>query len=345
MEYINKIVQASRISEGAQVLIHFWGEDSDKPIANEFMIAVAAMGATPVMLQQARSINRQIFKNAGVSAFSEEYFKRLEDFDMVLDIFAYQPVILGCELSREKMELYRQYMARLFHALMRVKRFAQIRIPTLENAEESGLDSEEYIRRMEQAYNVDYEALTRACLQERARMESYQKMILKTGKDCVLHLDLSGRRWRIDAGDGDWPCGEIYIAPREDRSNGSIWFQELYIKEQGHFTDVKLFVEAGRIIASNHAQITDYLQKLPCDCTVLCEFGLGMNPNVTDLCGYTVLDEKMAGSFHIAIGANHMFGGSNRAPIHMDFVGRKPFEIISADRSETDERDTDSVIF
>lgn len=43
-----------------------------------------------------------------------------------------------------------------------------------------------------------------------------------------------------------------------------------------------------------------------------------MNPNITDLCGYTVLDEKMSGTFHIAVGANEMFGGSNAASNHDD---------------------------
>ena len=43
---------------------------------------------------------------------------------------------------------------------------------------------------------------------------------------------------------------------------------------------------------------------------------------MTDLCGYTVLDEKMCGTFHIAAGSNHMFGGKNEASDHIDFVGR-----------------------
>ena len=46
-----------------------------------------------------------------------------------------------------------------------------------------------------------------------------------------------------------------------------------------------------------------------------------MNPNVTELCGYTPLDEKMYGTFHIAVGANNMFGGTNAASDHIDFVG------------------------
>lgn len=56
-----------------------------------------------------------------------------------------------------------------------------------------------------------------------------------------------------------------------------------------------------------------------------------MNPNVTDLCGYTLLDEKMAGTFHIAVGANTMFGSENRATDHGDFVGCGEVEVLARD--------------
>ena len=51
-----------------------------------------------------------------------------------------------------------------------------------------------------------------------------------------------------------------------------------------------------------------------------------MNPNIHSLCGYTLLDEKMAGTFHIAIGANTMFGGKNEASNHIDLVGNGQIE-------------------
>lgn len=50
-----------------------------------------------------------------------------------------------------------------------------------------------------------------------------------------------------------------------------------------------------------------------------------------DLCGYTLLDEKMARTFHIAVGANTMFGGENRATDHGDFVGRGEVELLARD--------------
>ena len=44
---ISKIVKASGVSAGEMVLIHFWGEDEDKEIANSFVVTVAEMGRPP----------------------------------------------------------------------------------------------------------------------------------------------------------------------------------------------------------------------------------------------------------------------------------------------------------
>lgn len=79
-ETIAKIVKASGVSTGELILIHFWGENADK--------TVAALGASPVVLQQARSVNREIFAGAKESCFDERYFGLFSKFDAVLDVFA-----------------------------------------------------------------------------------------------------------------------------------------------------------------------------------------------------------------------------------------------------------------
>ena len=317
---ISKIVKASGISAGEMVLIHFWGEDIDKEIANRFMAVVAEMGATPVLLQQSRSVNRDIFLAAKESCFNEKYFDLFTKFDAVLDVFTYRPVILGYEIDKDKFELYRKYMAQLFSKLMNCKRFTQIRIPTAANAEESGLEPQDYMQRMERAYDVDYTAVYEACKQAKDRFEGVNKVLLRTGEDCELSFELTDRVWHIDAGDGDLPCGEIYIAPVEDKTQGTVYFETFYL-DGAKYEHVRLHIKDGRIINSNQPEIAVFFEKQPRENRVVCELGFGMNPNVTDLCGYTVLDEKMCGTFHIAVGANYMFGGTNKASDHIDFIG------------------------
>lgn len=318
---IRSIVRASGVCPGEVVLVHFWGEDDDKQIANDFVCAVAESGASPVLLQQARSINQVLFENAEDSCFDDRYFYMFSNVDAVLDVFAYQPIVLGGKLRQEGLQRYRRYIARLFDCLMKCKRFAQIRIPTTANADESGLAPEDYIRRMTEAYDIDYAQLNSRCNEFVQRLEQLERLTLWTGTDCKLHFCLSGRTWHIDAGDGDWPCGEVYIAPVEDLTSGEVYFDRLYIEDQGVFDKVKIHIESGRALSSDHKDVDLFLKQLPEENSVVCELGFGMNPNVKDLCGYTVLDEKMAGTFHIAIGANTMFGGENKASIHLDLVG------------------------
>ena len=320
-DYIHKIVKASGVTAGETVLVHFWGEDADKGIANAFLASVAALGATPVLLQQARSVNREIFQNATADCFGEDYFEMFTRFDAVLDVFAYQPIVLGYELEEKQMTLYRKYVAGLFYSLVKAKRFTQIRIPTAANAEESALEPAEYIRRMETAYNIDYDKLLAVCTAAKRERESYSRYVLRTGDDCELMFDLTGRQWHVDAGDGDWPCGEIYIAPVEEKTAGKVFFHKLFLEDVGVFEKVTLIVEDGKLVSSDREEVTAFICGLSPEQAVVCELGLGMNPNVTEACGYTVLDEKMAGSFHIAIGANHMFGGQNEANMHIDLVG------------------------
>ena len=273
------------------------------------------------MLQQSRSVNRDIFLAAKESCYEEKYFDLFSSFDAVLDVFAYRPVILGYEIDNDKFELYRRYMAQLFSKLMTCRRFTQIRIPTEANAEESGLNPQDYIQRMERAYDIDYPAVYEACRQAKDRFEGAGKVLLRTGEDCELSFELTGRAWHIDAGDGDLPCGEIYIAPVEDKTQGTVYFEVFYL-DGVKYEHVLLHIRDGRISGSSQPEITAFFEKQPQENRVVCELGFGMNPNVTDLCGYTVLDEKMCGTFHIAVGANNMFGGTNEASDHIDFIGR-----------------------
>lgn len=291
------------------------------------MTAVASLGASPVLVQQARTLNRDMFTAAADGGFDQRYFELFSHFDAVLDVFAYQPVVLGYEIGAEQFQRYRVYMARLFGELMKAKRFTQIRVPTAANAEESGLEPEEYISRMNRAYDIDYEALGKACEQKITQFSKANLVDIHTGSDCVLHLDLSGRRWHRDAGDGDLPCGEVYIAPLESKTCGKIFFQTMYLEEKA-YSGVTLTVEDGAVTASSDEELWTRLSEQPRENRVVCEFGMGLNPNVTDLCGCTLLDEKMAGTFHIALGANQMFGGMNTVPNHDDFVGQGRIEVV-----------------
>ena len=271
-ETIAKIVKASGVSTGELILIHFWGENADKTVTDRFAAAVAALGASPVVLQQARSVNREIFAGAKESCFDERYFGLFSKFDAVLDVFACQPIVLGYELEDAQMELYRRYISQLFEKLVTCRRFAQIRIPTAANAAESGLDPQDYIRRMDRAYDVDYAAVRAACEHAAAQFAGASRVTVRTGEGCVLQLELTGRTWLTDAGDGDLPCGEIYIAPVEAKTNGDVFFGTLYLEGEA-YTDVTLQITNGEITGSSQKAVAAHFAALPRENRIVCELG------------------------------------------------------------------------
>ena len=319
---IEKIVKANKVSQGEFILIHFWGEDADRQIANDFQAAVVKCGGTPLVIQQSRTLNHDMFSEAHEGfELNEKYFSLLSSFDAVLDIFTYQPVLLNQPLDEVHKKVYNDYMRKLFPCFIQSKRFTQIRIPSIENALESELEPEDFIRRMEDAYDLDYEELHVQCAKQAEELKDKKQVTLHTGSGCELVFDLSGREWLLDDGDGDWPCGEIYIAPKEDATSGSVYYETLFVEDLGKFNDVTLYIENGKVVKASQDEVDAFFKNQPEENKVVCELGLGMNDKIRDLCGYTVLDEKKAGTFHIAVGGNTMFGGTNEARMHMDMVG------------------------
>ena len=318
---IQKIVKVSGVKEHELVLVQFWGEDKDCEIMHSFAAAVTALGASPIEVQQSRTANAEKFKCATEQAFSDKYFQLMSSVDAVLDVFSYRPVVLGTKLDDTQTGYYRRYMASLFKALSGAKRFIQIRLPNDANAEESGLAADEYTRRMLAAYDVDYAALHEFGVKRIAELDGKESIEIITNSDCRLRFNLSGRNWILDAGEGDMPCGEIYIAPVEHETNGRVYFDKLYAADFGVYECVILTIEKGIVIHADNEALNQQFKELDTADRTVCELGFGINPNVKTLCGYPLLDEKSNGTFHIAIGSNVMFGGKNAANLHIDFVG------------------------
>jgi aminopeptidase len=63
----------------------------------------------------------------------------------------------------------------------------------------------------------------------------------------------------------------------------------------------------------------------------IAEFAIGTNPKAKITGGMTIVDEKVRGTIHVAIGRNKHFGGKNDSTIHWDF-----FKDMSKGRIEAD---------
>lgn len=321
------IIKAAQIKKGDLVLIQYWMDQSFSEDIGFLQAEIAAAGATPVLVVQNLLASQLLNENLTKETYNDRYFKLYEDADVVIDMMERPIGVLSRPLEPEKMKVLGKYMGRLFEICSTKKKMLQLRVPTAKMAQAEGMDYEDYRTRMEAAMDIDYELLKEECTGLKAGVEKKKGVIIKTREGaCSLELYFEGRNWLIDAGDGDIPCGEIYIAPVEKSTKGTVFFKTIYLPNQNmrggkyKFEDVILTISQGEIIDTNNEQLNEIFKEYGSNNCTIGELGLGMNPGVTSLCGCAVLDEKMTGTFHLGIGDNTMFGGINEAEEHIDFI-------------------------
>lgn len=315
---VTKLVQAMELEKGEAVLLNFWGEKADLQELYDFASAVAEEGAMPMLQLHIPELEAAVF-NELEGEVPEKWVQQMEAADVAIDLMCRRPGMIPEKLKEEKCSLYGAYLQQMFGVLGEKKKMIQVTVPTRANAESVGMDYKTYKELMIKALDIDYEKLKEDC---NKKCEAYTEDVrtIRTGKDCVLTMKTTDREWIVDAGDGALPCGEIYIAPVEEETNGTIFFENLEVEDLGSFKEVTVKVQEGHIVDSTCQEFNDFIKELPEGGDIVAEFGIGMNPNVDRMLSNPSLDENAIGTFHIAIGMNHMFGGKNRCPVHMDFV-------------------------
>ena len=320
-EIIKKIIGAIRIQPKDVVLLQLWGENEHLDLLDDFCYEVVKLGATPLKYQHSKKYYQQIFVEASHTdmLYHEDFLKVFEPVTVVIDLMAYRPVIPAEDFPVEKMPAYRTYMGNLFKILGTKEKFVQLRLPTGMMAVEAGIDYESFKTSLLAAYNIDYEELKVMCNQTIEKLSNTSEVEIKTGEDHSLKLSIQDRKWLADSGEGDFPAGEIYIAPVEDSAEGTLFIEETFFDGIGYH-DLKLYFEGGKLIKTNNDSFNRMIEEFPANGNVLGELGIGLNKQIGQLIGYTVFDEKAYGTCHIALGMNQMFGGENASPMHEDLV-------------------------
>src|SRR5215211_1940521 len=96
--------------------------------------------------------------------------------------------------------------------------------------------------------------------------------------------------------------------------------------ERGRVTSI----EGGRAAA----MLRDLVDRADDGARVLAELGIGLNPTIAPR-GHVMLDEKAAGTAHVAIGNNiGSYGGANSSTIHVDCILATPTVEVDGRRLE-----------
>jgi aminopeptidase len=144
------------------------------------------------------------------------------------------------------------------------------------------------------------------------------------GEGTDLYLEVGGRIFEEASGNFNFPDGEFFTGPIEDRTRGVVSFSYPAIWQGKSVEGIKLVFDEGRVVSATSRTNQDFLvQMLDVDhgARVLGELGIGTNYGITEFTGEILLDEKIGGTVHLALGMSYPeTGGLNESAIHWDMV-------------------------
>ncbi|GAB5602940.1 aminopeptidase [Thermus sp. FJN-A] len=210
------------------------------------------------------------------------------------------------------------------------KRWALTLYPTVGYAVGAGMGTEEFKAYLEKAFFLDREdpvgawrALSRFQEALIARLSSGKELrLLAPGTD--LRLSVAGRRWINSDGRRNMPSGEVFTGPVEDSAEGEVRFNLPAFVGGRRVEGVYLRFSRGEVVEARAEVGEPYLASaLATDpgARRLGEVGLGTNFGLTRPTGLILLDEKMGGTVHLALGRSYPeTGAKNESALHWDLV-------------------------
>ncbi|MFC6787580.1 aminopeptidase [Halobaculum halobium] len=192
--------------------------------------------------------------------------------------------------------------------------------------------------------DADYETIARHCADVRAQVDDADEIRVTTAAGTDITFEPGDREFLSDTGDvsepgsfSNLPAGEVFVSPKTADGTyvvdgtmmpyGLLDGRELRFEvEDGFVTDIS--------DDEVREQVEAAAEEVGRDAYNLAELGIGTNVGVTALVGSVLLDEKAAGTVHIAIGDDAGIGGDTDAPLHLDGIVTDP--TVYADGEEID---------
>jgi aminopeptidase len=201
-------------------------------------------------------------------------------------------------------------------------------VPAL--AQQAGLGTAAFASLVERALFLDREdpvAAWQALSERQARLidrlaPAREIRIEAPGTD--LTLDVAGRTWINSDGRRNMPSGEVFTGPHETSANGTVRFTVPTSHGGVDVGGVELRFEDGLVVDARAERGHEHLlQTLDTDAGArrLGELGVGTNTGITQRTGMILLDEKIGGTVHLALGRSYPeTGGVNDSAVHWDLI-------------------------
>jgi aminopeptidase len=139
-----------------------------------------------------------------------------------------------------------------------------------------------------------------------------------------IKLGIAGRTFIPCDGEHNMPDGEFFTGPVEDSVEGEVTFHLPAVIGGREVAGVRLRFDSGKVVDASAERGEEYLiELLDTDpgARRLGELGIGTNYAIDKGTREVLLDEKIGGTVHMAVGRSYPeSGGQNESAVHTDLV-------------------------
>lgn len=314
------------IKAGERVMIETTKNCSD--VLKYMIQKISGKGAIPFVLLNETDIKRELVKNGNEEQFKlmrEHTENMLKNVDVYINMIDSDNCYDMSDVPSDKKALYQQHYFKpvYFEIIVPKLRWITVDYPSISSAQQFGMRTEAYENYFFKAMNTDYKQLEENMYTLKELLDNgHHIQILSPTID--LGFDIKQCKSAICSGKINLPDGEIFIAPDLYSANGHILFNVPSRYQGNEFQDLFLKLENGRVVDYNtRYNLQKLKQILESDegNKYIGEFAFGTNPDIEIPRSNILFDEKILGSFHIALGNSHdLSDNGNRASIHWDIV-------------------------
>ncbi len=319
INYSTKVQPGERVMI-AMIEIETW------PLAHAVYEAAVKAGAYPQIQLKSETLRRCVLEYGNdqqITWVPEIEMYGMEWADVYIGLRGAHNLYELQDIPAEKLAANQNAMGVVSSARWENTRWCLIRVPNEAFAQQARTSNEVLLDMFFDACFIDWESESIKWDGWCRKLEQ-GRTIKITGKNTDLQFSINGRKWITFAGTNNLPDGEIATAPVCPTINGSIFFENPGVLSGRLMHELELTWENGRLTDASSSTECEFLNSIVSrdpGSSLIGEFAIGTNHSINRFCNDILLDEKIFGTIHIALGrAYPECGGLNKSAIHWDIV-------------------------
>lgn len=327
---------STEIKKGDNVF--FIADETATPWVTEMMKAASELGANVNYTIQSSDVLEMKLKHSNEEQLTmgNPIVEMIaEKADVLITAWGERNTKVNANINSEKLKFYAQgskKFRKIFSERMAdgSLRWCGTQFPTYSDAQEAGMSLRDYENFVYEAGLLHYDdpaAEWKKIAEEQDRWIKYldtKKEIHFISEGTDIKVGVEGRKWQNCCGKVNFPDGEVFTSPVENKINGIISFSFPGIYMGKEIEGIKLTVENGvvtKAAADKGEDLLHELLKVDEGASRFGEVAIGTNYGIKKFTRNMLFDEKIGGTIHMALGDSiPEAGGQNRSAIHWDML-------------------------